>query len=92
MDGGTDRFGIETLAGLEGWDRGLGLNYQYAHDLAWVAGKFELSRRRETPVSFTHHREVAALPPADQDRLLDWVEVDPTNIRSRASCATKLKL
>jgi hypothetical protein len=33
-------------------------------------GKFETSRRREV-VPFTHHREVAALPPADADRLLD---------------------
>jgi hypothetical protein len=32
-----------------------------------------MSRRRDV-LSFTHHAEVAALPPADADALLDWCE------------------
>jgi hypothetical protein len=41
----------------------------------WVASRFELSRRRDN-LSFSHHREVAALPPEEADDLLD--RADPT--------------
>jgi hypothetical protein len=34
---------------------------------------FETSRRHEV-LSFNHHREVAALPPAEADALLNWCE------------------
>lgn len=37
---------------------------------ASVCRGFETSRRREV-LSFTHHREVAALPPMEADELLD---------------------
>jgi hypothetical protein len=37
--------------------------------IKWVAGKIESSRRRED-VGWSHHREVAALDPPVQDRLL----------------------
>ena len=40
---------------------------------AWVAGKFETSRRRET-LSWSHHAEVAALDHDIQDQLLDQAE------------------
>jgi len=43
-----------------------GLDYQTLRNYAWVAGRFELSRRRET-LSFGHHAEVAALPEPEQD-------------------------
>ena len=36
-----------------------------------VARAFETSRRRDV-LSFSHHREVASLSPADADQLLDW--------------------
>jgi len=42
------------------------LDYQTLRNYAWVAGRFELSRRREA-LSFGHHAEVAALPGPEQD-------------------------
>lgn len=50
-----------------------GLDYQTLRNYAWVARRFELSRRRER-LSFQHHAEVAALPAAEQDRWLDRAE------------------
>jgi len=42
-------------------------------DMAYVASRFEISRRREN-LSWSHHQELASLPPADQDELLDLAE------------------
>jgi hypothetical protein len=42
------------------------LDYQTLRNYAWVARRFELSRRRDS-LSFGHHSEVAALPEAEQD-------------------------
>ena len=50
-----------------------GLGGQTLRNYAWVAGRFEASRRRDT-LSFAHHAEVAALPPAEQDAWLDRAE------------------
>jgi hypothetical protein len=49
-----------------GWE---GPEYQTCANLAWVAGKIEPSRRRED-LPFRHHAEVAALPEAEGDELL----------------------
>lgn len=49
------------------------LDYQTLRNYAWVARRFELSRRR-TRLSFQHHAEVAALRPEEQDRWLDLAE------------------
>jgi hypothetical protein len=86
---GRNRYGIQKLTALEDWDRN-GLSYQRCFDLAWVAGAFPVSRRREK-ISFSAHQEVAGLEPADADRLLDWVEEDPTNIRSTRELRKKVK-
>src|SRR5258708_17923604 len=43
-----------------------GLDYQTLRNYAWVAGRFELSRRRDS-LSFGHHADVAALPGPEQD-------------------------
>jgi hypothetical protein len=43
-----------------------GLDYQTLRNYAWVAKRFELSRRRDA-LSFGHHAEVAALPGPEQD-------------------------
>jgi hypothetical protein len=58
----------------EHYDNAIGLlttdySRQTLRDLAWVAGKFQSSRRRDD-LSWSHHREVVSLPEADQDRLL----------------------
>lgn len=42
------------------------LNYQTLRNYAWVARRFDLSRRRDN-LSFGHHAEVAALDPPEQD-------------------------
>lgn len=42
------------------------LDYQTLRNYAWVARRFELSRRRDT-LSFGHHAEVASLPAPEQD-------------------------
>lgn len=51
----------------------VGLDYQTVRNYAWVARRFELSRRRNT-LSFQHHAEVASLPPDEQDYWLDRAE------------------
>ncbi|PRY36961.1 LmbU family transcriptional regulator [Umezawaea tangerina] len=50
-----------------------GLDYQTLRNYAWIARRFELSRRRDQ-LSFQHHAEVAALPDDEQDRWLDEAE------------------
>ncbi|MFD9698208.1 LmbU family transcriptional regulator [Lentzea sp. NPDC059081] len=50
-----------------------GLDYQTLRNYAWVARKFELSRRRDA-LSFQHHAELASLEPREQDGWLDRAE------------------
>jgi len=49
------------------------LNYQTLRNYAWIARKFEPSRRRDK-LSFQHHVEVAGLCPEDQDSFLAQAE------------------
>lgn len=49
------------------------LDYQTLRNYAWVAGRVEMSRRRDN-LSFQHHAEVAALPEADQEIWLQRAE------------------
>lgn len=51
----------------------MGLDHQTLRDYAWVAGKFDTTRRR-AGLSFQHHAEVASLPPGEQDVWLDRAE------------------
>jgi hypothetical protein len=53
--------------------RAAGLSYQTLRNYAWVARRFELSRRRST-LTFQHHAEVASLLGEEQDALLDLAE------------------
>lgn len=50
-----------------------GWAYQTLRDAAWVSGRFELSRRRDN-LSWSHHREVAALDPPEAEELLEAAE------------------
>lgn len=50
-------------------------NYQTLRDQKWIAAKFELSRRRDK-LSWSHHREVAALPARHADKMLDQAEAE----------------
>lgn len=60
-------------------------SYQTWKDAGWVAGAIERSRRRDL-LSWSHHREVAALPPAEQDIYLDRaIEADWNRNELRAA-------
>ncbi len=50
-----------------------GLRYQTLRNYAWVARRFEVSRRRSS-LTFQHHAEIASLPVEEQERLLDLAE------------------
>lgn len=50
-----------------------GYTYQSLADIAYVCQRVTISRRREN-LRFSHHREVAALDPSEQDALLDAAE------------------
>jgi hypothetical protein len=50
-----------------------GLRYQTLRNYAWVARRFNLEQRRSA-LTFQHHAEVASLPLAVRDRLLDQAE------------------
>ncbi len=52
-----------------------GLGYQTLRNYAWVARRFEVSRRRDS-LSFAHHAEIAALPAGEQDAWLDRAEAN----------------
>lgn len=52
-----------------------GYDVQTLMDAVWVAQKIEFSRRREN-LTWSHHREVAALSPEEQDKWLTEAEVN----------------
>jgi hypothetical protein len=51
------------------------LDYQTLRNYAWVAGRFERSRRREG-LSFQHHAEVAAMTEPEQELWLGRAEAE----------------
>lgn len=59
-------------------------SYGALRDVAWVAGRFELSRRRDN-LPWSHHREVAALEPEEQEALLDQAVPPPGETKPRMS-------
>lgn len=60
----------KALVESDDWE---GPAFQSCADSAYVCKAFKTSRRREL-VSFNHHREAAALPPEEADKVLDWCE------------------
>lgn len=58
-----------------------GYDVQSLMNMAYVAGRFERTRRREA-LSFSHHAEVAGLAPEDQDLWLDRAEARRFSVRS----------
>lgn len=73
---GDHRYGVRAEAAAKGL---FGKDFGTLANLATVARKFETSRRRELP--FTHHVEVAALPPEAADELLARAERDKLSSR-----------
>jgi hypothetical protein len=71
-----DRYG--RAARLTGYD------VQSLMNMAFVAGRFEVSRRRDG-LSFSHHAEVAGLPAEEQELWLDRAEVARLSVRSLRS-------
>jgi hypothetical protein len=60
--------------------RATGYDRQSLMNMVYVASSIEPSRRREK-LSFSHHAEIAALDPADQDRWLERAERDRLSVR-----------
>ncbi len=67
---GEDRYGERYQDGAAI----AGVGQQTLRNYAWVARRFDVSRRRDT-LSFAHHSEVAALTVSEQDAWLDRAEV-----------------
>lgn len=60
------------------WVQETGLNKRTLQNYARVGRQIEPARRR-ADISFSHHAEVAALPPAEQKKLLDRAESEGMN-------------
>jgi hypothetical protein len=57
-----------------------GYGVQSLMNMAYVASRFEISRRRET-LSWSHHSELAALPHAEQEAWLDRAAANGLSIK-----------
>lgn len=57
-----------------------GYDVQTLMNMVYVASHFQPERRREN-LSWSHHAEVAALDPAEQDQWLDRAEADRLSVR-----------
>ena len=66
---GEGRYGERYAQALEETD----YTYGALANMAYIAGRIESSRRREK-LTFSHHAEVAPLPRAEQDEILDEAE------------------
>jgi hypothetical protein len=58
-----------------------GYDVQSLMNMSYVASRFDASRRRPG-LSFSHHAELAALPPEDQELWLDRAEVGGLSVRA----------
>jgi hypothetical protein len=63
------------------------LDYQTLRNYAWVAGRFDPSRRRDA-LSFQHHAEVASMTEAEQDL---WLRRAETSRWSRNEMRRRLR-
>jgi hypothetical protein len=67
---GEARYGErKAIVEAEDWE---GPAYQTCREAAVVSSAFPELFRRRNNLSFSHHKEVAALPPDEADALLDW--------------------
>ena len=77
---GTARYGDRygPAAKVTGYD------IQSLRNMAYVAGRFDVPRRRDA-LSFSHHAELAGLPLEEQDLWLDRAEAGTLSVRSLRS-------
>lgn len=84
---GSHRYGERAKAAAEGI---FGKEFKTLANAASVCRAFETSRRREH-LSWSHHAEVASLPPEEADAILDRAEADQLNRATVRSEAIKKK-
>lgn len=65
-------------------------SFQTCMNCGTVAAAIETSRRREV-LSFTHHAEVAALPPDERDEILDLAEREGLTVREVRAGANRFR-
>jgi len=68
-----------------------GLDAKTLRNICYVASRFQLSRRRDN-LSWTHHAELAALPPDQQDQWLDRavsLRLSPGDLRIEVRAAQR---
>jgi hypothetical protein len=68
-----------------------GYDVQTLMNMVYVASRFEFSRRREN-LSWSHHAELAALDPGEQDRWLDEAERQRMSVRCMRTEARRAAL
>jgi hypothetical protein len=61
-----------------------GYEVQSLMNMAYVASRFATSRRRES-LSWSHHAELAALSPEDQDAWLDRIDAERISVKDLRS-------
>lgn len=83
---GEKAYGETYTAAIEA----TGLHLSVLENAKWVAKAFESSRRLET-LSFSHHAEVAALPPHEANELLTRAEAEGLSTRAVRQLARQLK-
>jgi hypothetical protein len=85
---GSHRYGERAAAAAEGI---FGKEFQTLRNTASVCRSFETSRRRDT-LTFSHHAEVAALPPDRADKLLERAEQERLSTRDLRVEAMKVRV
>ena len=83
---GNARYGerYKLAAQITGYDP------QTLMNMAYVASRFDFSRRREG-LSFSHHAELAALPEGDQERWLDTAAAERLSVRALREALRKAR-
>ena len=67
-------------------------SYGTLRNFVRVGRAFDVSRRHDKPLTFAHHETVAALEPADQDRLLDAAESEHWSSRDLRQAVQRERL
>jgi hypothetical protein len=83
---GEHAYGVKFAQAAEA----LGWAEQSLMNIQWVTSHVDISRRREA-LSFSHHVEVASLPPPQQAEVLDLAEEEELSVREVREKATELK-